>query len=715
MTEKSWREYPDGSPEQRVAAKRERAELMARELQRRHEDLVTADTEGEYWPANRFKWPVRDRLPDDVKLDATLAEDDVLSIDWDLVVWWNTDLAQAAWRGWKQSSSGAKLLSTPVTADLVEQMFARVPRSAERCTTHLEHALGHLLRAKRLTDSTSVFMLYDSRTGVWRKEGEWVSPDQVGASVNSIIDRLLSEFASAMDRACNLMEDSVRELTRAEARPAAGATAEELAPWDDLELARAELLRRCESARKMARALPHGAYQRVKNSLRERLGVESKRWDSDTRWLILRDGMIDLPETCASGRVVIMDFSPFAWSTMAVDAAWSEVERLREAGTLEDSEWEQGVRKVLPDNAVRRYLQVRFGIALLGTPGKAGKTMVWQYGEPDTAKSTIQECVAGANGVFAPYAMHSSSSALTEAGERSGASNRFKAYARGKRFVILSELKEGAYLDTEIVKSVTGGETVEGTAKFENAVEHFFTATLFMGSNHAPKYPPGDVALAGRIDVVPFRKKLWLRNKFPREWEANPDARADVDWQERILSSEVERAAVLSWVVEGLLEFGRSGIGETPPAMSDAKQDFEADADPASALARSLLGTEPGWEDRAWLRVYTDREWDAAGLADGDGLPVDRVKAMVEARARQVGLVDEFGSVPEKTVRSACRVLSDMGGLRKKVLIPGERRTRFAFARVGLAAGVTDAEVDAALREVSGGILGAFERPVGGA
>lgn len=617
------------------------------------------------WPAERFHWPIRHRLPDDVTLDATWGEFDIFKINWDLVIWWNTDFAHAAREGYLTGTKdGAKFLSTPITEDLFWSMVARVPRSEMRCVDHLEYAIGHLLRS--VSDVTGVpFSVYDATTGVWRREGEWSNPSMVGTSVTSAIDAILGEFEAAMHRAVDLLRSVARTVATppgvkpAKDDPVAQAAAAHAASLHDAT----------KDAAEMAHDLPRGAYRRVRQALQRRLAISQQMWDSDTRWLVLQDGMVDLEQTHASGAITICEHSPYAMLTMHVPVSSADVDKIY--ATRESTEWYRGIEKVLPDPDVRAYLQKRYGAALLGRPGIMGKSLVWQFGPGDTAKSTIQECVAGARGVFAPYAMTTSAKALTTEGERTGMTERFKAYARGKRFIIMSELPDGQFLQTDIVKNVTGGETVAGTAKYANEVTYFFTGTIFISSNHPPRFPQGDTALESRIHVVPFTHRLWVQSKNPKEWAAASEAhRADEDWTSKVLSDPRERAAILSWVLDGLIVSGREkGIGALPQAMLDAKEEFASDADPVATLVRSLLGEEPGYEDSAWLKIYTDGEWAAAGFKNSDGVSTQRVKQLIETRARELGLADPMGNIKPRIVTNAQRMLSDRGGAKKRTKV----------------------------------------------
>lgn len=630
-------------------------------------------------PFEYFVWPRP--LVGDVGWGAFEKYVDIHDFDWNLAIWWNADLAEAV-RGWDVSKKIGKqwdyfedIRPGFQAADGMETYMAsvvRLPRTEARCAQMLAAAVRHIVKAD--SDARpAAWMIYDSTTGVWRREGE----NDVAAAV---VDAIL-RFGAALGRAIDCARELI-DMVEPDPGPDPGplVTPAQHSAWE-LAVERRKLMNGAlKEAREMARTIPRGKYAALRSELKSRVTQSATAWDGDTRWLVLRDGVVNVEDIYAGTGVVLGGHSPAHMSTMALDVAWTD--EVRNAGK---SEWEAGIEKVLPDVEVRQYLQKRFGAALLGRPGVAGKSMVWQFGPGDTAKSTLQECVAGDHGVFAPYSIVTSSDSLTERGAAHGASDRFKAYARGKRFVIMSELTEGEVLNQSILKSVTGGETVEGTAKYANSVSYFFTATLFMASNHPPSFPPGDTALVGRIHVVPFEHRLWVRSKNPKEWdEAAPEHRADEDWAKRTLSSSQERRAIFKWVIEGLEQFGREGIGQLPQAMVEAREDFAADADPVGLLVRTLLGTEPSSSLPAWITIMSDAEWTASLRYEGDGLLKTRAEQLINARARELNLVKfmEDGLSP-KWMRASLRMLHELGGKKKNAMIDREsRKTGTVFSRI---------------------------------
>ena len=633
-----------------------------------------------------FGWPIE--YPGDVRLDVFVDHHNVRTFPWDVAVWWNTDLAAAAEtlarnKRTAGSVAPAKVVDDALRAtltgpneqqnlDALKKIEARVPRSQVRVVDQLERAVRHVVKTNGdVTGSPA--MIYDPDCGIWRSEGGIMSD---GTTVASMLDWVIEQFARAMHRAADLADWLEEQVIAAIPQPPQGSSQQVMKQY-------AEKLKQIretgKEAHDMARALSRKEQQTVRAMLKRRLGVAQTSWDSDTRWLILGDGVINLEEV-AAGQRRLYGHHPGCMSTMSLDVKYKDAVSLNRV-----CEWDAGVMKVLPDPEVRRYLQKRYGAALLGNPGRVDKSMVWQYGTGDTAKSTIQECIAGSEGVFAPYSYAASAEVLMKRNGINPGAERFKAYARGKRFVIMSEINAGDKMDRAVFTSLTGGDTVEGTAKFTNSVSYKFTATIFMATNDAPQYPPGDTTFAERIHVVPFTHKLWSPTKNPEEWErATPEHRADPQWRTRVLSSPLERAAILRWVLDGLQLWGREGLGKLPAAMLEARDEFSEGADPVKELVDSLLG-ETGTHGPVFA-ILTDAEWDRRGLLNGDGMDTPTLEALINDRARELGLVKMFEDGLSATyMRAAKKMLNERGGLHKPASVrldDGSFKTQRLWCRV---------------------------------
>lgn len=625
-----------------------------------------------------FNWPAE--FNGDIPISTVRSQVDFRKIDYDLAIWFNEDFARMSVDAYAESVGnlevGKEAVIPSVRAavcgsegmDWFKKIASRPPDSEFDCANHLEHVLSRILK---YNTGTNQFMIYDSTSGVWMNERmSW------GATVGSALDSIINNFGLALQRASTLLE-SIGALAAPDPGPKPNDKAA-LGVWSILEKNHKEMKAIVKEVRDVYRGIFEGKYREITTTLKRRLGVPQTSWDSDTRWVVLSDGVLNVDEIYSTGKVTLGSFSPEHMTTMHLEVGLTD--SIRNAGI---SEWDRGVAKVLPSVGVRKYLQKRFGGALLGRPGLGGKSMVWQWGIGDTAKSTIQECIAGSRGVFAPYAITSSSSALTKSGERTGAGDRFRAYARGKKFAIMSELDDGEQLAQSDLKVMTGGESVEGTAKYANAVTYYFTATIFMASNHAPTFPPGDMAAQGRIHTVPFTHKLYIQSKDPEGWaSASEENRADPGWADMVLGSDQERAAILRWVIDGLVLFGKEGIGDLPVEMREAAEEFASDADPVAKIVRSLLGEEPGYDSAPNLKIMKDKEWAEYGYSDGDGLSSSLFDDLVEARAFELRLLTQGDRLPRKWLNGAKHMLHERGGAKKKVRVG--KSTSYVYSRVRL-------------------------------
>ena len=643
--------------------------------------------------------------------------EDYREIPWNEVVWWNKDLGEMTKERkindvWSQYLAGGFSLNDGevITPErLLHSVIERLPANYIAIVDRINKASNNILLANG--DAAGIpFMLYNCDEGIWEQEG--TSKESVYLKVLYMLENLVG----ALGNACDLVGDFVKVLAPPPGpRPPASSGRNVHEAWSKASQKNEMYTGEAKRLRGLYDGILSGKLETVIRLLRKILERPVETWDSNMRYIIVGDGAIDLfkiknydkqPEIEGlEGKPIdygigylVEDWKPEHYSTVKIKEKLREVslnyldfEGYRDREVDGETLWSPGVFRVLPDPEIRTYLQIRFGAALLGTPGVVGKSMVWQYGEPDTAKSSIMECIAGENGVFAPYSLTASGSMLTTKADHNGESERTKAYARGKRFLIMSELDAGSHLSQSTLKTLTGGDTVSGTAKYANSINYQFTATMFMASNDEPVFPPGDVAFKNRIHVVPFTHKLWIKSKDPDKWAAaDPDSRADETWKERVLADPMERQAVLLWVLEGLRSFGsRGGLPELPQTMREAGDEFGLASDPVLHAVRSLLGTNEADDFEPAIRLYTDIEWDAMGFVETDGVTVRKFHELLEYRMKQMEYLRPEESVPTKYKTAATKLLNSMGGMKKTITYnnvggSGRKTSKVGFVRVVL-------------------------------
>lgn len=134
----------------------------------------------------------------------------------------------------------------------------------------------------------------------------------------------------------------------------------------------------------------------------------------------------------------------------------------------------------------------------------------------------------------------------------------------GARVVVASESGNGRRLDEALVKQLTGGDKI--TARFLHSEFFSFepTFTLILTTNHKPEIRGTDHAVWRRVRLIPFKVTI-------------PDVEQEKDFTERVLFPEA--SGILAWLVEGCRRWQRDGLGDVPPAVTTATEEYRRESD----------------------------------------------------------------------------------------------------------------------------------------
>jgi putative DNA primase/helicase len=204
-----------------------------------------------------------------------------------------------------------------------------------------------------------------------------------------------------------------------------------------------------------------------------------------------------------------------------------------------------GVTKVLeciPDEAVRDWLQVRFGQAVTGYPTPDDVLLVC-YGGGSNGKSSflgsMQFCLGD-------YAVLIDDKVLL--GENGGHSTE-KTDLWGARFALVEEAPGGVELDTNMVKKITGSTKIKARRMRMDTVEWQPTHAMFLTCNSQPVVKATDHGTWRRLAKVTFP----VRYRYPNEpLEGPDDRRGDPSVRAAAEAHEPElMAGFLAWMVNG--------------------------------------------------------------------------------------------------------------------------------------------------------------------
>ncbi|WGH22061.1 DNA primase/polymerase/helicase [Gordonia phage MerCougar] len=216
-----------------------------------------------------------------------------------------------------------------------------------------------------------------------------------------------------------------------------------------------------------------------------------------------------------------------------------------------NAKWENYLDTFLPDPKYRRYVRKVFGYAFMG--GNPQRRIIFIQGGTSTGKTTIIEAVQAALGDYgAAIDMNGMFRQRRDAGPMPEVISAFP-----RRAVFASEIGQRNRLHADVIKRLTGGDSVTARALYSNVmVQRTPMFTPIVATNSMPTIEDGDAALWRRLLVLPFDHQVPPGRVEPDPIKNDPEA----------------LRAVLAWLVEGLLDYLMEGLEENMPAAVQVRQ-----------------------------------------------------------------------------------------------------------------------------------------------
>ncbi|WP_405489113.1 phage/plasmid primase, P4 family [Streptomyces sp. NBC_00096] len=218
--------------------------------------------------------------------------------------------------------------------------------------------------------------------------------------------------------------------------------------------------------------------------------------------------------------------------------------------------WEQFLASVMPDEERRAYLARVVGYTLTGSTEE--QVMFIHHGDGQNGKGVFMRVVTE---IFGDYAQSVPRSTLM-AKQNEGIPNDV-ARMMGKRLLSTTETSAGKRLDDELVKQLTGEDTV--SARFLN--KEFFdfrpVGKIHLVTNYLPTVGGGH-GIARRLQdigwdvIVPPEKRI-------------------KKYDEKILAAE--SSGVLNWAIQGCLDWQKNGLA-VPAAVREKTKEHLAKSEP---------------------------------------------------------------------------------------------------------------------------------------
>lgn len=208
--------------------------------------------------------------------------------------------------------------------------------------------------------------------------------------------------------------------------------------------------------------------------------------------------------------------------------------------------WHAVLARVLPDPAVRAYVQRLAGYGLTGSARE--HVAPFAFGLGANGKTTVFSTIRR---IMGDYALDVAAELLTESHNDRHPCEL--AVLHGARFVVGSEIDQGRRWNESRLKRLTGGDRISARFIAKDPFDFQPSHTLVILANSKPAFRTVDEATRRRVHLIPFDVQI-------------PEAERDPQLPERL---DAEAGGILAWAIDGCLAWQRDGLNP-PPAIRNA-------------------------------------------------------------------------------------------------------------------------------------------------
>lgn len=274
------------------------------------------------------------------------------------------------------------------------------------------------------------------------------------------------------------------------------------------------------------------------------IAVESADFDSARNLICLDNGTFDL------STMTLREHSPDDLLTKRIRLAFDE--------SAQCPGFEKYLEEAIPDPAYRDYLRRALAMTLLGEIREAAFFVL--HGETGCGKSQFMKIAEVLLGEYAATAARGTFSAAKFGGD--------DAYAlhdlRGVRMASMSETKRGEVLNEDLIKRVTGGDTVKTRGLYESFVSWKPQFTVWLLTNFLPNLDAGDGAIWRRVKPI----------HFPNQFKGD---KAEIGLAERLIAEELP--GIFNWLLKGVEDYRAHGLKD-PETLTEEVEAYRDSLDP---------------------------------------------------------------------------------------------------------------------------------------
>ena len=224
------------------------------------------------------------------------------------------------------------------------------------------------------------------------------------------------------------------------------------------------------------------------------------------------------------------------------------------------AEWNAFIDRIFNGNSeLVGYIQKAMGYSITGDQSE--QVFFFCYGKGFNGKSTLLNSCRLAMGNYATQVPPTAF--MVDKAKRGGPDEAISSL-KNKRLVCSTELEDGQRLSVSLLKRMTGGEPLWCERKFERGYNFQPTHKLWLSGNHEPVITDTSNSIWYRLKKIPFTVEI-------------PESERHKGYAEKLAAAHAP--AILTWLVQGCVEWVKSGgLGE-PEAVKQAVAEYRAQQD----------------------------------------------------------------------------------------------------------------------------------------
>jgi len=250
--------------------------------------------------------------------------------------------------------------------------------------------------------------------------------------------------------------------------------------------------------------------------------------------------------------------------------------------------WKAFLQRIFNGNEhLIRFVQRAVGYSLTGSTRE--QCLFFLYGTGANGKSTFLEVIRALLGDYAVTTDFS-----TFVADRKSSVRNDIARLHSARLVTAIEVGEGKRFAEELIKTLTGGDTVTARFLYREFFEFRPRFKVWLAANYKPEIRGADYAIWRRIRLIPFTVTIPPEEQIP-------------DLAEQL---KEELSGILNWALEGLRDWLANGL-QPPLEVTEATEAYRAEMDIVGLFIQDACVTDPKAVTPSKTLYEAFREWCA--------------------------------------------------------------------------------------------------------